>query len=145
MQAIVSGISPGGSVSRWFGFTPLVDALVVAALEAAVVVELDAPLGAELELDDEPQPAITIEIATALSAGNLRIGPPDLVGLIAGHRRRPLVMRGLIQVNVRSKRDLALPSAHGRPGHPDRGRRRSDRRRAGSRPRGGGATGSSPR
>ncbi len=124
-------MSPGGSVSRWFGFTPLVDEEVVCEPEPAAgaedVCELDVPPAAALELDDEPQPAITIEVATAISAWSLRIEPPDVVGLIAADRRRPRVTGGFSKVNARSKLSLALPSAHGRPSDPDRRRRRGHR------------------
>ena len=55
----MSGISPGGSDSRWLGFTPLVAELVVAEAEP------DPADPDELELDEEPQPPAVVTSANA--------------------------------------------------------------------------------
>ena len=103
-------MSPGGSVSRALGLTPLV--VELAALEAAVgaleeALAVAGAAGAVVDDDDEPQAAAVRASATASATrvGKDCIEPPSCRGVIAGDGRHAMSRGGLRQVNGRSKLD----------------------------------------
>jgi hypothetical protein len=87
---------------------PVVDEDVVeeptAACGPVVVVEL------EVELLDEPHPAIATATPSARRAGTVCIEPPLCRELIDGHARPGQVTDGYAQVIARSKRICPIPS-----------------------------------
>ncbi len=89
--------------------------LLVAPADAAVVVALEEAPALVLELDADPQPAITIEMDSAISAASVRIGPPDVVGLMAATVGALRSRAGSAESTSGQNTDLALPSAHGGP------------------------------
>jgi RNA 3'-terminal phosphate cyclase len=72
-------MSPGGSVSGAFGLTPplvVVDAFVAEDVADELAAVCEPAAAVDVELLDEPHPAIAAATPTARRAGTVRIRPP---------------------------------------------------------------------